>query len=366
MFFLGTLYYVYPNLQNCPNIAFCFLKPIVSSDNNNTNSNLSGNNKNLVNGINNTNSHLQDLKNKTDLTNKKLEDLNNNASNLLSNNKDIKSTLDKISLSSDKSLKTQLDLLNKASSIKSEISNQTNLLQQIADNTLNSNNNLKNISSNTANTNLKLDKVNDNLKSLLDKNLTVDMTSTNDILKKILDKNSTFDMSATNDKLQEILDKDNKTDMTSTNDKLQKLLDKNSTFSMTSTNNILKKILDKNSSNFNLGSLMSSVGNNTDTIRNGLFSDINPFGDGNLTDGSGSFKDLGSTVIDNFDVTESRDIFNLHSASKEIPTKSFVLMGKTFTMLSPDMFSGLPIDDIRNLIMFIFALMGFITVIRTI
>ena len=296
---------------------------------------------------------MQDLKNKTDLTNKKLEDLNNNASNLLSNNKDIKSTLDKISLSSDKSLKTQLDLLNKASSIKSEISNQTNLLQQIADNTLNSNNNLKNISSNTANTNLKLDKVNDNLKSLLDKNLTVDMTSTNDILKKILDKNSTFDMSATNDKLQEILDKDNKTDMTSTNDKLQKLLDKNITFDMTKTNH-------------KLDSLVGAIGNNTDNIRNGLFTSKNPFGDGNLTDGSGSFKDLGSTVIDNFDVTESRDIFNLHSASKEIPTKSFVLMGKTFTMLSPDMFSGLPIDDIRNLIMFIFALMGFITVIRTI
>ena len=69
---------------------------------------------------------------------------------------------------------------------------------------------------------------------------------------------------------------------------------------------------------------------------------------------------------DKVSFTYRTNIFNLSAIPSQIQTYSFNMMGKNIVIFEPSMLNGLPIQDIKNLIVFLFALAGFITVFRTI
>jgi hypothetical protein len=260
--------FIYPDMTNCPNTAYCFVHPIQNNHNDNNNS--LGTNESdinstsdtdlqpLLNSQNDTNKHLEHINDKLDTVNNNLDDLKDTSKDILVNNQDMKKDLDKLSLNSDKSLDNQLKELSS----------------------------LDNLNSNTKSNGERLNSINRGLR---------------------------VSQAVISGKL---------TDISSTNA------------------NINKNIYD------------------------GLFSDHNF--DTNFTDGSENFGALSQQLKDNLDVTYQTGLFNLSSASPEIPTITFSLVGHSFVLLSPAMFASLPIAQIRSIILFVFALAGFATVIRTI
>lgn len=246
---------------NCPTVAFCFLKPVVTPPDTNSTSNptvdsnsTSADNKALVDAANITNKHLTDITDEAKTINKNLTDVLGVANNILTSSKDI-------------------------------------------------NNKLSDLNSKTDKTNSNLSLMNDSLSAI------------NDSIKK---SSSSVD---------------SKLDNLSTN--------------MAATTTNTKLINDK--------------------LQEGLFGD-DPFAGKDLTDdGSSTFGDLRTQASDSFSLLNYDNIFGFaHSTGVTLPTYSVNLHGSTITIFTPSMLDGFPIAEMRSLIMFIFALLGFITIFRTV
>jgi hypothetical protein len=97
----------------------------------------------------------------------------------------------------------------------------------------------------------------------------------------------------------------------------------------------------------------------------GLFGDDPTPSEGYST-GEEDFGEYQDTITNSFSITQESDALGLSSQSYSLPTFSFSILGSTFVIFEPSMMNGLPIAEIRSLILFVFALLGFLTVIRTI
>lgn len=124
----------------------------------------------------------------------------------------------------------------------------------------------------------------------------------------------------------------------------------------TNLNNVDKNIDNVNS---NLLDMHSS-------LHESLFGD-DPFSNVDFTDdGSDTFGSLVSDAESSFSITTETNILGLSSISGgSLPTYSFNLYGKTITIFEPSMLSSLPIDQIRALLLFMFALLGFAQTFRS-
>ncbi|MBU1928231.1 hypothetical protein KKG77_04455 [bacterium] len=117
----------------------------------------------------------------------------------------------------------------------------------------------------------------------------------------------------------------------------------------------------------NLDQLEVGIGSVVDKLDGGLFGD-DPFLNTDLTDdGSSTFSSLQTQASDSFSLLNYDNIFGFaHSTGVTLPTYSVNLHGTTVTIFTPSMLDGFPIAEMRSLIMFIFALLGFITIFRTV
>ncbi|WP_324170988.1 hypothetical protein [Sulfurimonas sp.] len=121
----------------------------------------------------------------------------------------------------------------------------------------------------------------------------------------------------------------------------------------------------KNNSQFQ--NIASNTRNINENLQAGLLGD-DPFANVDLTDdGSSKFGDFKSDVSSAFDKTTYFNIFGLSGMSGgSIPEYSANIMGSKITVFHPSMLNGFPMADIRALIMFFFALMGFIHTFRSV
>ena len=267
-----------PNSLACPDTAYCFLQPFedglnednTNSENNDTsmtNPDLNSTSSDLaplLQAQNTTNTHLQDIKDKTDLTNTKLDSLSAINNNILASNKDINNNLN--------------NLNSKANSMISS----NNLMNQ----TLSSMNRAINTS--------------------------------NSYTKAV------------------------HSDLLSTNNKL-------------------------NSVNAELDNITNNTNKINESIQDGLFSDIDPFSDTEYLDGSETFGELQTEVSDSFGITNESNIFGLASISGGgLQSYTANLNGTTITFFEPSMLNGLPINEMRSLILFLFAIMGFAHTFRSV
>ncbi|WP_321777793.1 hypothetical protein [Sulfurimonas sp.] len=261
--------YVFPNSLSCPGVAYCFLKPKVdlppNSDSEDDDPTMnkqdlnttSQDNRALLQASNTTNSHLKDLKDKTDLTNKSLERINETNTNLLASSKDINKNLSNVNSNLSSSLIQQKLMNNTLSNINKSIKASTLDTKGLKSIALNNNSQLQNIASNSR---------------------------------------------AMNENLQA-----------------------------------------------------------------GLFGD-NPFSGVDFTDdGSSKFSGFQGDVSSAFDITTYTNIFGLSGLSGgAIPEYSAYIMGHKIIVFEPSMLNGFPLTEIKALIMFIFALMGFIHTFRSV
>jgi hypothetical protein len=146
----------------------------------------------------------------------------------------------------------------------------------------------------------------------------------------------------------------------------------NKTDSLISNTDAMKSSLstissDLKSANNRLSSIDSSINSLENKVSSGLFSDSDPFANVEFTDGSEKFGEFENTLSSGFNVLEFTDIFGFNSIpSSSLPTYQVTLFSRTITFFEPSMMDGLPLDEIRGLLMFFAALIGFITVFRTI
>jgi len=176
----------------------------------------------------------------------------------------------------------------------------------------------------------------------------------------------------TNKNLNDILDSSNKIhssleDISNKSDSLVSNTDSMKS-SLSTISNDLKTSNNKLSSiDSKLSAIDSSIKSQTDVISDGLFSDEDPFADVELTDGSDKFGEFQNTVSSNFGILNNGDIFGLASIpASSLPTYQVVLYNRTITIFEPSMMNGLPLAEIRALLMFFAALLGFIVVFKTI
>ncbi len=263
--------YILPSPVHCKQTAFCFIEyassllgepdtnseddldddgnPMEEPDLNST----SADNKALLQAQNNTNEHLQDVKDKLDLSREKLDSMDKSLDGINTSNTQIKQALDKLNIDSSTSMRSQLSELKTTNS------------------------NLSNMNSN----------------------------------------------------------------LNSANSKLSTL----------------------NSQMANNGGKLESI---KDTLNDGLFGD-DPFDGVDLTDdGSSTFSTLGTEASDSFHITHEQNMFGLYGTSGgTLPTYSVSLLGKTITFFEPSMLNGLPLADIKSLILFMCALVGFAQTFRS-
>ena len=116
--------------------------------------------------------------------------------------------------------------------------------------------------------------------------------------------------------------------------------------------------------------LLTDIKSNTGTS-SGFLSDIKSLLDGTglsndpLSDGSDSFSTLdgdAKSAINGFVFTDPLGLNNV--ASNTIDTYSFTIDGHTFVLFDQALLNSLPLEMIRNMMLFIFAVLGFITVFK--
>lgn len=121
----------------------------------------------------------------------------------------------------------------------------------------------------------------------------------------------------------------------------------------------------------NMNSELDRITQNTqdieDKLEDGLFSDVNPFDGEEYLDGSETFNELETEVSNNFDITNENNIFGLANISGGgLGTYSASFHGTTVIFFEPSMLNGFPIDEIRALFLFIFAILGFVQTFRSV
>jgi hypothetical protein len=116
--------------------------------------------------------------------------------------------------------------------------------------------------------------------------------------------------------------------------------------------------------------LLTDIKSNTGTS-SGFLSDIKSLLDGTglsndpLSDGSDSFSTLdgdAKSAISGFVFTDPLGLNNV--ASNTIDTYSFTILGHTFVLFDQALLNSLPLEMIRNMMLFIFAVLGFIAVFK--
>ncbi|MGE0738284.1 hypothetical protein [Sulfurimonas sp.] len=120
----STHSYSAPNLTNCPDSKYCYLKRVenVPDINNTTSENIDTNRTSsdlvpLLEAHNKSNEHLTDIKTKIDTTNTKLDDLKGISNEILNKNESMDSSLKSLKSNSDKSLTNDLEMLSSLSTI---------------------------------------------------------------------------------------------------------------------------------------------------------------------------------------------------------------------------------------------------------
>jgi hypothetical protein len=87
--------------------------------------------------------------------------------------------------------------------------------------------------------------------------------------------------------------------------------------------------------------------------------------DGSLSDGSDQFGNFDGQIKGSFSgfvYTDPLGISNMGSG-QNVPTYSFTLLGQTFVIFDQNLFNKLPLDLIKNILLFVAAVGGFITVV---
>lgn len=118
------------------------------------------------------------------------------------------------------------------------------------------------------------------------------------------------------------------------------------------TSDLLKKILDA----FLDGNFSGSLPDGS-----GQYGDF----DGSLSDGSDQFSNFDGEIKNSFSgfvYTDPLGISNIGS-SHNVPTYSFSLMGQTYIIFDQNLLNKLPLDLIKNILLFVAAVGGFITVV---
>lgn len=115
-----------------------------------------------------------------------------------------------------------------------------------------------------------------------------------------------------------------------------------------------------------MNTMSNNVAVSTEAIEGGLFGD-DPFADFDFTDGSDTFSTLGTEASDSFSSTTEYDIFGLASASSNsLPSYTASFHGSTIVIFEPSMLNDFPLTEMRSLIMFLFAVMGFVHTFRSV
>lgn len=116
-----------PNLTNCPDSKYCFLKRVtnVPDINNSISKNIDTNRTSsdlqpLLEAHNASNQHLTDIKTKIDTTNTKLDDLKGVSNEILNKNESMDTSLKSLKSNSDKALKNDLEALSALSNISKD------------------------------------------------------------------------------------------------------------------------------------------------------------------------------------------------------------------------------------------------------
>ena len=119
--------------------------------------------------------------------------------------------------------------------------------------------------------------------------------------------------------------------------------------------------------NIDTSGIISDLDKIDNSLHDSLFTSNNPFSSDVLKNGLESGTDsYATTVTNSFDGFVQNNIFSFSNQVQDIPTVSFDLLGQTFVLFDSSFLSSLPISDIKNLFIFIFALMGFLSVVRTV
>ncbi len=136
--------------------------------------------------------------------------------------------------------------------------------------------------------------------------------------------------------------------------------------SVKKTNDALNTLhSDLTDTNTKLDKVSASVDANTKTLHDGLYSDTNPFDGVEFTDGSDKFGEFEATAKDSFGVLKFTNIFGLANANGlTLHTYGFTLYGYHAVIFSPDMMNNFPIAEMRSLIVFLFAVLGFVQTFR--
>jgi hypothetical protein len=108
---------------------------------------------------------------------------------------------------------------------------------------------------------------------------------------------------------------------------------------------------------------LQSISSTNSKIVDSLLADIGP---DVLATGSDSFSGYQSTVTDSFSSFVDSNVFGFANQAYTVPTVSFDMWGHTFVLFSPSLLSNIDIASIRSMLLFVFALAGFISVFRTI
>ncbi len=119
----------------------------------------------------------------------------------------------------------------------------------------------------------------------------------------------------------------------------------------------------------NLSSIDSSAAKtaaSTSTISDALYADVGLNPDGSFKDGSEGFVGYQDTLKGSFAGFVQTNMFTFANQSYSIPTISFTIYNHTFVLLDTHTLSFLDIQAFRSMLLFFFALAGFITVFKTI
>lgn len=105
---------------------------------------------------------------------------------------------------------------------------------------------------------------------------------------------------------------------------------------------------------------------NTQKINDALYADVGLNPDGTVKTGAESLTGVETTLKGSFSGFVQSNIFTFSNSSYQVPTITVSLYNHVFTLLDAQMMSSLDINAFRTMIIFIFALSGFITVFKTI